>query len=125
MTTLNQRIGLSETPIPQHKVFQYLNLKLALMGLPTADNGDGDELKGMIASLFSHEQETERLLADYLPPADQRIQDFLDRLSAANTKSRALPGRTFVLDQYGSGARAFVAAGQRRIRLRHCEILSC
>ena len=81
-------------------MFQYINLKLAFMGLPTADIGEDDELKGMFASLLSHEQETERLLADYLPPADQRIQDFLDDYFS-ETGSEKLPGRTFILDQYG------------------------
>ena len=65
------------------------------------------------AQFLSHFRETMRLLTNYLCPADQRIQAFLDRyLSGVDVDeggsrrgSIKLPGVTFVLDRAG-GARA-------------------
>lgn len=104
MSNLLQSVGLSASPVPQHKLVQYINLKLAFLGLPTAGASGDSDLGEMVAALLGHQQETERLLADYLPPADQRIQGFLDGYLAAAGISKGaikLPNRTLVLDQYG------------------------
>src|SRR5690606_2324650 len=53
------------------------------------------------AALVSHHRESDRLLADYLCPADQRIQDFLDSYLGETGTVAKLPGRTFVLDHHG------------------------
>ena len=54
-------------------------------------------------------REKDRLLGNYLCPADQRIQTFLyDYLQ--DVPVTKLPARTFTLDRAGPGARA-VAAG--------------
>jgi hypothetical protein len=79
----------------------YANLKLAALGLPTAAEVKDHEWADMVRAFLSHHQETERLLADYLPPADWRIQQWLDEhLYDTGVKLR-LPSRTYVLDRHG------------------------
>lgn len=90
--TDHSNIGLGRTEFADAATLRYLNLKLALLGLPTTS--EVDELAG---PLLSRQQETNRLLADYLCPADQRIQDYLNALKLP----AKLPAQTFVLDRYG------------------------
>src|SRR5690349_9744761 len=101
---LNRSIGLGAiaAPYPEKKLLQYINLKLASLGCPTV-TGDADtEFQEMAAALLLHHRETDRLLADYLCPADQRIQNFLDDyLRETPSGSVKLPGQTFVLDRHG------------------------
>ncbi len=86
-------------PTQDEKTIEYLNLKLAFLGCPTFGHDDNE---AMIAALLLHQQETSRLLASYLCPADQRIQDFLESyLADANVEVPRLPSRAFVLDQSG------------------------
>jgi phosphoenolpyruvate carboxykinase (diphosphate) len=96
-------IGLTMEGAPQNtrEVQSYLNLKLAALGLP-APEGDGQTLIDQISSaLLAHYREAQRLLAEYLCPADQRIQDFLDAyLKDLGTEVR-VPARTLILDRYG------------------------
>ncbi|HEX8465634.1 MAG TPA: hypothetical protein VF627_13535 [Abditibacterium sp.] len=84
------------------KLTQYINLKLAFLGLPTVGADLDTEFNEMIATLLSHSRETDRLLADYLGPADQRIQDYLTSyLEETGIPAPKLPAKTFVLDQPG------------------------
>jgi hypothetical protein len=84
------------------KLIEYINLKLAFLGCPTVGGAADSHSGEMIASLLAHQHETSRLLADYLCPADQRIQNFLDEYLRENKESTPrLPSRTFVLDQHG------------------------
>lgn len=99
MNSSPTRANLPVAPHSEEKTRQYINLKLAFLGLPTVGAAADPELDAMIAALLSHQQETERLLADYLPPVDGRIQAFLN--DYLPTGAPKLPGRTFVLDQYG------------------------
>jgi hypothetical protein len=100
MMNLQKSIGLPSAPLRDAELLQYINLKLAFLGLPTANVAGNSQLSGMLAALLSHEQETGRLLTDYLPPVDRRIQAFLDDYLCESGAPK-LPGRTFVLDQYG------------------------
>src|SRR6187431_2570214 len=82
---------------PSLEVIHYINLKLAALGCPTVELGDDVE-SGDMAALLAHQRETRRLLANYLPPADQRIQTFLyDYLQDAPLAK--LPVQTFALDR--------------------------
>jgi hypothetical protein len=91
---------MTERPtIPDAKLIQYINLKLAALGCPTCESGDNSQFEEMSA-LLAHQREINRLLANYLCPADNRIQTFLyDFLQEAALAK--LPTRTFVLDRYG------------------------
>src|ERR1700750_126788 len=91
---------MTERPtIPDAKLIQYINLKLAALGCPTCDLDDNSQFEEMSAML-AHQREINRLLANYLCPADNRIQTFLyDFLQDAPLAK--LPTKTFVLDRYG------------------------
>jgi hypothetical protein len=75
----------------------YINVKLSLLGLPSVATSSPS---GFLASLIAQYREKERLLAEHLCPADQRIQSFLfDYLQ--ELPAPRLPARTLVLDQPG------------------------
>ena len=79
-------------------------LKLAAMGIEVPPEAAGDEEVFQLAgNLFARYREQARLLADYLCPADRRVQHYLDELQAAagSTARIRLPAETLILDQYG------------------------
>lgn len=100
---MTQDIGFHATTetnsAPQ--LIQYINLRLAAQGCPTVGGENDSSLSAMAAALLAHHRETERLLANYLCPADQRIQDYLDSYLSDTGVSVTLPSRTFVLDRHG------------------------
>jgi phosphoenolpyruvate carboxykinase (diphosphate) len=100
---LKRTIGLgAATPLyPDKKLLQYINLKLASLGCPTVAGETDTEFQELAAALLLHHRETDRLLADYLCPADQRIQSFLDEYLGDAGAAVKLPGQTFVLDRHG------------------------
>ncbi len=87
------------TAADEKQLLRYINLKLALLGCPQVKLPMADEFATMATALLQHHQETDRLLADYLCPADQRIQNYLDGL--LGKASTRLPSRSFVLDRLG------------------------
>jgi hypothetical protein len=65
-------------PPPDEVQIEGINLRLAMTGCPTFGNGAmSRSLPGLAAPMFSRQKETMRLLADYLCPADWRIDHFL------------------------------------------------
>jgi phosphoenolpyruvate carboxykinase (diphosphate) len=90
-----------QTQPSEKKLWQYINLKLAALGLPTARAAEDTEFHEMVSALLQHQRETERLLANYLCPADWRIQQFLDDYLYETGLAPKLPSRTFVLDRAG------------------------
>jgi hypothetical protein len=81
-----------------------LNMKLAALGQPSCEApGFDDAPLEMARDLIRNFREKNRLLDDYLPPADQRIQAFLDAYlaDAGLGKVPRLPSNTLVLDRYG------------------------
>ena len=82
---------------------RYINLKSAALGLPLCNLREQSPFDEVETALLGQYREAQRLLADYLCPADQRIQDFLDSYLADTGVSVRLPGRTFVLDRPGLG----------------------
>jgi hypothetical protein len=85
---------------PSTQLISYINLKLALLGCPTVATAAKSDLENLASALLAHQREAERLLANYLCPADQRIQTFLyDYLQ--DVPVAKLPMRTFVLDRAG------------------------
>jgi phosphoenolpyruvate carboxykinase (diphosphate) len=85
--------------LPDAKLIPFINLKLAALGCPTCESGDNSQFEEM-SGLLAHQREINRLLANYLCPADNRIQTFLYDFLQEAPLAR-LPTRTFVLDRYG------------------------
>jgi hypothetical protein len=81
----------------------HIRLKLAALGRSLPTEGENDHVLEIARDLVESYKEKSRLLADYLPPADYRIQRFLERYLAASpgTLVPRLPGDTFVLDRPG------------------------
>ena len=87
--------------MPESKQRTYINLKLAVLGLPVVASAINPEFQEMTSALLLRHQETARLLSDYMNPPDQRIQNFLDDYLRETFVSVRLPRRAFVLDRYG------------------------
>ncbi|MEW6301989.1 MAG: hypothetical protein AB1705_00865 [Verrucomicrobiota bacterium] len=98
---LSKRIGFPPDSCPDARLMQYINLKLASLGLPTVVIEHDAEFHDMAASLLSHHRESDRLLANYLCPADRRIQNFIEEYLYETGLTARLPGQTFVLDRHG------------------------
>jgi hypothetical protein len=80
---------------------RYINFKLAMLGLPVADVFADPEVEELTAAFLQRQLETQRLLANYLCPADQRIQGFLNDYLKQTGVNVSLPSRTLVLDRHG------------------------
>lgn len=103
---LKKNLGLGELEPEQtnaRKLVQYINLKLAAMGLPIYGNPTDSEFIQIANALLKNYQEKNRLLSDSLCPADYRIQSFLDDYlkDAPIQKRTRLPTNTFILDRHG------------------------
>src|SRR4051812_16566788 len=95
------------SPEQQHarrdELRQYVNLKLAAHGQPTARADDSADLVRVAHGLLANFDEKTRLLENSRCPADTRIERFLnshfaDTLAAGQLR---LPGRTLILDTHG------------------------
>ena len=95
--------ALRAIPESEKRLWQYINLKLAALGCPTARAAEDAQFQELVSALLQHQRETERLLANYLCPADWRIQQFLDDYLYETGLAPKLPWRTFVLDRAGVG----------------------
>lgn len=101
------QLGLHpETAAPHYDrkaLLEYVNLKLTSIGQPVFGDLSDSEFFGLSKSLLASYQEKSRLLADYLPPSDQRIQSFLAEyfsdLELADMPH--LPTNTLILDRHG------------------------
>lgn len=84
------------------RLMAYINLKLAGLGLPVYSK-EGTAFLELARDMLANYRERGRLLADYLPPADARIQSFLEAYLSDLPASEIprLPSRTLVLDRYG------------------------
>jgi hypothetical protein len=93
-----------QDPQVRRQLVGALNMKLAALGQPAceAPGFEGQPLE-LAQDLIRNFREKNRLLEDYLPPADQRIQAFLDAYlgDAGIGKVPRLPSNTLVLDRYG------------------------
>ncbi|HAP42499.1 MAG: hypothetical protein A2087_01220 [Spirochaetes bacterium GWD1_61_31] len=89
-------------PAERSRLISYINLKLAGMGLPVYSQ-EGTAFLDIAQELITNYREKTRLLADYLPPADARIQAFLDGYCSdlAEADRAKLPSHSLVLDRYG------------------------
>ncbi|MDB6064555.1 MAG: hypothetical protein JWR26_763 [Pedosphaera sp.] len=86
---------------PNASLIEGINLRLAMTGCPTFGNQNTRGLSGLTGPMFSRQKETMRLLADYLCPADWRIDHFLKEYLYDTGLELNWPSRTFVLDSPG------------------------
>jgi hypothetical protein len=91
-----------QSPAEHERLIAYINIKLASMGLPIYGR-EGTAFVDLASDMLENFREKDLLLAGYLPPADRRIQDFLDSyLGNLGLQSLPrIPSNTLVLDRYG------------------------
>jgi len=90
------------SPQERGKLISYINIKLSSMGLPVYSK-EGTSFVELASDMLETFRQKDRLLVGYLPPADRRIQDFLDDYLGDLGLARlpTLPSNTLVLDRYG------------------------
>ena len=104
---LRKAFGLTEygeNEVPKIKrLKQYISLKLAALGQPIYVGDSDDKFLDYATDLIKNYKEKNRLLSDYLCPADQRIQDFIDSyLREYKEKINIrIPSNTFTIDSHG------------------------
>jgi hypothetical protein len=86
---------------PDALMIESLNLRLAMTGCPTFGATGLSRLPGLTGPMFSRQKETMRLLADYLCPADWRIDHFLRDYLYDTGVTIKWPARNLVLDSPG------------------------
>lgn len=94
-------LGAKDTALANSRMITYINLKLAALGCPTVEGGAGAEFHDLAESLLARHRETDRLLSQYLCPADRRIQSWLENYLDGSPKRVELPSQSFVLDRHG------------------------
>lgn len=113
----------STKTVERDKIHLYINLKLASSGQPTCIEGESAEFIDIAQDLLKSYREKNRLLSQYLCPADRRIQDFLNRYleDLDLDPIPTLPGVTFILDQPGIARELSLPMGQDEF---HSDIVS-
>ncbi|HEX3987845.1 MAG TPA: hypothetical protein VHZ30_00355, partial [Verrucomicrobiae bacterium] len=101
MSDINSSTSTVADGRPDSTLIEGINLRLAMTGCPVFGNGTAGALPGLAAPMFSRQKETMRLLADYLCPADWRIDHFLREYLYDTDVAIHWPARTFVLDSAG------------------------
>ena len=116
-TDFKTQLGLdpktAESTFDQATLLDYVNLKLSSIGQPTYGALSESKFYDLNHSLLASYQEKARLLADYLPPCDQRIQNFLlEYFSDLDSEEiPQLPGQTLILDRHGVARTLSLPAG--------------
>lgn len=108
-----------QDPAVRRQLVGVLNMKLAALGQPACETaGFGDQPLDLARDLIRNFREKNRLLEDYLPPADQRIQTFLDAYlaDAGLGKVPRLPTNTLVLDRYGLARELSLPPGEDKFQ---------
>ncbi|MFH0736513.1 MAG: hypothetical protein V1773_17970 [bacterium] len=104
---IKKSFGLNENGtneiVKTKRLKQYINLKLAALGQPTFIDYNENKFFDLANDLIKNYKEKNRLLSNYLCPADQRIQDFIDSyLREYKEKiNLRLPSNTFTVDSHG------------------------
>lgn len=93
----------ADSTYDQQSLLEYVNLKLTSIGQPVFGDLSDSDFFGLSKSLLDSYQEKSRLLANYLPACDQRIQDFVDGYFSNLESSEIphLPNNTLILDRHG------------------------
>ncbi len=90
------------SPDVRERLVSYINIKLASLGHPIYSR-EGTAFVDLASDMLENMRERNRLLSGYLPPADRRIQDFINSYLGDTGLERLprLPSNTLVLDRYG------------------------
>jgi len=102
--TVNRTFGIgSETEIDHDKIKQYINLKLAALGINVDASKEAKGFFEVAKPLLNNYREKARLLSTHFSPTGTRIHNFLeDYLKDVKTDQNIkLPQHTFILDRYG------------------------
>lgn len=106
-TDLKNRIGFDpetgENSYNEKELIEYLNMKLRSRGCPIFGNEEDYPFLQMGSSLLKSVREKNRLLKDHLCPADQRIQNYLEKLfvSLDLEDQTWVPSNAMVLERHG------------------------
>ncbi|MCX7774749.1 MAG: hypothetical protein N2067_01440 [Spirochaetaceae bacterium] len=103
VTKRDHGIKLDRTsPQERARLISYINIKLKSLGLPVYSK-EGTGFVQLASDMLESFRQKNRLLPRILPPADQRIQNFIDRYLAdlGLARNPQLPANTLVLDRYG------------------------
>ncbi len=102
-TQLGLQAKSGETAYDRAAMTDYVNLKLTAAGLPTPQEAPKGSLVNLNQSLLASYREKSRLLDEYLPPCDQRIQNFLTGYfgDLGGDAVPQLPRQTLVIDRHG------------------------
>ena len=94
---------LSQKKERRQQKYHHINLQLAALGQPICELDDDKQYLEIANGLLKKYSQQQRLLAQYRCPADQRIEDFLNRYLMGNgiNITIRIPGSTFVLEQKG------------------------
>ena len=96
-------LGINSSYSPESEEYKelvnYANLKLATLALPTVGDQSLNSALRLSSSLIKEYREKVRLLKGHLCPADERIQNFLNKVLGNDRPS--LPTESFVLDRHG------------------------
>ena len=85
---MNAVLTTDPLPTTTPNLLSAVNLRLALLGLPTLQ-GVHDAEEDLVAPLLERQRELSRRLDDRLPPVDERIEAFLaDFLEGTDTQPR-------------------------------------
>jgi len=107
MKDFKKSLGLTDDgrniPLRNKKLIQYINLKLSALGQPFYELENDNRFLELASDLIKNHREKNRLLSNYLCPADQRVQNFLDSyLSEFSEKiDIRIPSNSFILDSHG------------------------
>jgi len=102
-TQLGLHPKTADSTYDSKSLLEYVNLKLTSIGQPVFGDPSNSDFFGLSKSLLESYQEKSRLLANYLPPCDQRIQNFINDYFSDLESSEIphLPNNTLILDRHG------------------------
>ena len=94
-------LGTSAESTPDARWINYINFRLASIGCPTVRAAEDAQFNELANALLLHQREVDRLLSNYLCPADHRIQSFIYDYFQDAVVPPKLPNLTFILDRHG------------------------
>lgn len=110
MDTLVRSLGIEDgqkSEIKKDLIHKYINLRLMALNLPSIEGSqyeeENEEFIEIIKGLIANYKKREEFFATGLCPADERIQNFLNKYfyETEDSENIKLPNNTFSLDSYG------------------------